>query len=156
MSSSRRKPRRADAAPSPPAPTGCKILLIEDDDWGARLMARLLEAAGCRVARAADGQTGLHMAVEHHPDLILVDLGLPDVDGQTVIARLRQLEPLKDIPLVAVTAWPTETARPMALAYGCSGYISKPINTRKFAQQVTTHLQGPNVKQQTGPCPTAP
>jgi two-component system cell cycle response regulator DivK len=155
MSSPQRKPHQADAASSP-APTGRKILLIEDDDWGARLMTRLLEAASCRVARAADGQTGLHMAVEHQPDLILVDLGLPDVDGQTIIARLRQLESLKDIPLIAVTAWPTETARPMALAYGCDGYIAKPINTRKFSQQVTAYLKGPNVQQRTGPRPPAP
>jgi two-component system cell cycle response regulator DivK len=155
MSGPQREPNQADAAP-PLALTGRKILLIEDDDWGARLMTRLLEAVGCRVARAADGRTGLHMAVEHQPDLILIDLGLPDVDGQTVIARLRQLEPLKDTPLVAVTAWPIETARHMALAYGCSGYISKPINTRKFSQQVTAYLRGPNVQQRTGPSPTTP
>jgi CheY-like chemotaxis protein len=139
MSGSQRESCPTNAT-SPPAPTGRRILLIEDDDKSARLMTRLLEVAGHRVARAADGRAGLCMAVEHQPDLILVDLGLPDVDGQTVIARIRQSESLKDVPLVAVTAWPKETARPMALAYGCNGYIAKPINTRKFVQQVADHL----------------
>jgi CheY-like chemotaxis protein len=71
---------------------------------------------------------------------LLVDLGLPDIDGQTLVALVKRTPELKHIPVVAVTAWPEETARDMALAYGCDGFISKPINTRTFPEQIAQFL----------------
>ena len=70
----------------------------------------------------------------------MIDLGLPDIDGQTLATFIKRVPELKDVPLVAVTAWPEDTAREMALAYGCDGYISKPINARAFPDQIAAYL----------------
>ena len=101
------------------------ILLIEDNADNARLVMRILKPHGYRLLHAFDGESGLQMAIEERPDLILVDLGLPD------LAR---------VPLVAVTAWPPDTAEQMIKAYGCDGYISKPISPRTFPSQIAAYL----------------
>jgi two-component system cell cycle response regulator DivK len=118
------------------------VLLIEDNPNNARLMRRVLERDNYRVLHAEDGESGLMMALSMDPDIILLDLGLPDVDGQTIAAFLKQTPDIPQIPLVIVTAWPAETAREMVTAYGCQGFIAKPIDTREFAQQVGAYLAG--------------
>ena len=115
------------------------ILIIEDNLNNARIMSRALDQV-YTVYHAMDGATGLEMASAVHPDLILLDLGLPDVDGQTVAARLKQDAAIRDIPVVVVTAWPSETAGQMVAAYGCQGYIAKPIDTRHFQLQIAEYL----------------
>jgi CheY-like chemotaxis protein len=100
----------------------------------------VLEARSYQVIHAEDGESGLKAAIEESPDLILVDLGLPDIDGQTLVAFLKRTPELKDVPVVAVTAWPEDTAREMARAYGCDGFISKPINTRTFPDQIAQFI----------------
>jgi CheY-like chemotaxis protein len=120
------------------------ILMIEDNPNNARLMRRVLERQHFTVHHAEDGSSGFAMAQELLPDLILLDLGLPDVDGQTVAAHLKQSETLANIPIVVVSAWPAETASEMVDAYGCEGYIAKPIDTREFASQVSTYLTPPS------------
>ncbi len=117
-----------------------KILLIEDNPQNALLMRRILEARGHQIIHADEGEAGLKMAVEERPDLILVDLGLPDIDGQTLVTFIRRVPELQNVPIVAVTAWPEDTAREMATAYGCNGFISKPINTRAFPDQIAAYL----------------
>jgi two-component system cell cycle response regulator DivK len=92
------------------------------------------------LLHAVDGESGLQMAMEEHPDLILLDLGLPDVEGQTLAALLKGLPDLAQVPLIAVTAWPPDTAEQMAKAYGCDGYISKPISPREFPLQIANYL----------------
>lgn len=116
------------------------ILIIEDNPNNSRLMKRVLERDRYRVLIAEDGETGLTTALEAQPDLILLDLGLPDVDGQTVAGMLKQPNALPDTPVVAVTAWPAETAREMVSAYGCEGYLAKPIDTHEFARTVAAFL----------------
>lgn len=116
------------------------ILLIEDYADNARLVFRSLKPHGYRLLHAPDGESGLQMAVEEKPDLILLDLGLPDVEGQTLAAMLKSLPELAQVPLVAVTAWPADTAEQMARAYGCDGYISKPISPRQFPSQIAAYL----------------
>jgi CheY-like chemotaxis protein len=76
------------------------------------------------------------------PDLVLIDLGLPDIDGQTVIALIRQQPSLQHVALIAFTAWPEDTAHNMAKAYGCDGVITKPIDTRAFVNQIQAYLDG--------------
>ena len=117
-----------------------KIVAIEDNKHSARMVHKLLSRAGYTVILADDGETGLAAVFENRPDLILIDLGLPDIDGQTVIALIRQREEMKSIPIIAFTAWPEETARSMAKAYGCDGVITKPIKTREFVQQIAGFL----------------
>lgn len=116
------------------------VLMIEDNPNNARLMRRVLERQHFTVHHAEDGSSGVAMAKDLNPDLILLDLGLPDVDGQTVAAHFKQSETLAHVPIVVVSAWPAETATEMVDAYGCEGYISKPIDTREFAKQVSTYL----------------
>lgn len=115
-----------------------RIVIIEDNAENARLAERILRRAGHEVFTAEDGEVGLNMVLENTPDLLLVDLGLPDIDGQTVVAMLRQNERFYSMPIIAVTAWPERAALDMARAYGCDGVISKPIDTRTFAEQVAS------------------
>lgn len=117
------------------------ILIIEDNPKNARLMRRVLEKLDFVIIHAETGESGFEMAVEKKPDLILLDLGLPDVDGQVVAGMLKQPGALPDTPVVVVTAWPQETAMQMVDAYHCDGYISKPISTRAFAEEVASYLE---------------
>lgn len=117
-----------------------QIIIIEDNPQNARMAEKLLRKAGHDVKIGEDGETGLKVVFENNPDLVLIDLGLPDIDGQTVIAVLRQ-RTAKHVPLIAFTAWPPESALDMARAYGCDGVITKPINTRSFASQVQTFIE---------------
>ena len=116
------------------------IVIIEDNAQNARMAAKLLQNAGHEIIVAEDGEMGLEAVQASHPDLILVDLGLPDMDGQTVVALLRQQATLQHVPVIAFTAWPQSTAFEMARAYGCDGVITKPIDTRAFADQIAGFL----------------
>jgi two-component system cell cycle response regulator DivK len=117
-----------------------KILLIEDNKQNALLIKRVLEAKQHEVIHVAEGEAGLRMAIDDTPDIILVDLGLPDIDGQTLVTLMKRMPELNGIPVIAVTAWPEDTARKMVTAYGCDGFISKPINTRLFPDQIAEFL----------------
>lgn len=118
------------------------IVIIEDNEQNARMAAKLLRRADYEVVIAEDGETGLTTVFEERPDLVLIDLGLPDIDGQTVIALIRQQPELRHMPIIAFTAWPEATAHDMARAYGCDGVITKPIDTRQFADQVAGFIAG--------------
>lgn len=116
------------------------ILILEDDPQQSRLMKRLLEHGGFEVLVAGDGESGLRTAMAALPDLILLDMGLPDLDGQTVAGLIKGSSMLSKTPLIAVTAWPQDVAAEMAKAYGCDGYFSKPISARQFADQISDFL----------------
>ncbi|MCU0514158.1 MAG: response regulator [Anaerolineae bacterium] len=118
-----------------------RIIVIEDDTHSARIADKLLRNAGHQVILAADGEGGMEAALSSQPDIILVDLGLPDIDGQTVVGLLRQMPDTEHTPIIAFTAWPEDTAHNMAEAYGCDGVIVKPIDTRRFAEQVSAFLK---------------
>lgn len=117
-----------------------RIIIIEDNELNARMADKLLSRAGHEVIIAQDGELGLNVALSDQPDLILIDLGLPDIDGQTIIGMLRMEDTLIGVPIVAFTAWPQETAFEMAQAYGCDGIITKPINTRTFADEIKSYM----------------
>jgi two-component system, cell cycle response regulator DivK len=119
-----------------------KILIVEDIPDNAELARRVLAAGGYQVMHAADAETGLKMALSQKPDLILLDLGLPDYDGQTLAGWLRERPETARTPIVALTAWPEETARQMAESYGCNGYIPKPITkVNDFLAKIATFLK---------------
>jgi DNA-binding response OmpR family regulator len=101
----------------------------------------VLAPHGFEVRHAADGETGIEMALEYQPDLILVDLGLPDLDGQTVGTLLRQMPTLQGVPIVAITAWPAEKARETAERYGLDGCLMKPIDVKSFPGQIAHFLE---------------
>lgn len=119
------------------------IVIIEDNLQSGRLVAKLLSNAGHRAILTETGEDGLTTIFETSPDLVLIDLGLPDIDGQTVIALLQQQPALARTRLIAFTAWPESTAHAMARAYGCHGVITKPIDTRRFVAQVEAFLTPP-------------
>ena len=116
------------------------ILLIEDNANNATLVKRILKRPSLKIEHAWTGKDGLQMAIETLPDLILLDLGLPDLDGQTVASLIRRIPGLEKTPMLAVTAWPEETAREMIRAYGCDDYISKPIDRPLFLEMVARYL----------------
>lgn len=119
-----------------------KILLIEDIPDNVELVRKALSPRGYEIVHAPDAETGLKLALTHIPDLILLDLGLPDYDGQTLAGWLRAESVLDATPIIAFTAWPQETAKQMVDSYGCNGYISKPIiKINDFADQVASFLK---------------
>ena len=117
-------------------------LLIEDIPDNASLVQRVLISQGYHVAWAETAEAGLSAAEQTPPDLILLDLGLPDIDGQTLVGYLRDIPAIASIPIIAVTAWPEETARMMVSAYGCNGYISKPIDVQAFIKMINSYFSG--------------
>ena len=119
-----------------------KILIIEDAPDSVEVVRRALASNGFQVFAAPDAETGLRMARAQLPDLILLDLGLPDYDGQTLIGWLRDEPALTQTPIIAFTAWPHETARQMVESYGCNGYIPKPIERiNDFVETIKTFLK---------------
>lgn len=117
------------------------ILIIEDILDNAELIQRVVEAKGHTTELAADGESALRLAAEHKPDLIVLDLGLPDIDGPTVLTQLRRIPDRAEIPVVAVTAWPEETARKVVAAYGCAGFLAKPIRIDDLVALLALHLK---------------
>ena len=117
------------------------ILHIEDNLANQVLVGRVLEAQGYAVSHAPDGESGIRAAVAGSHDLILIDMGLPDIDGQTVATQLKQFPKLDSIPMVAITAWPAGKALETAKRYGLNGCILKPIDVKKFPQQIAGYLK---------------
>jgi len=119
------------------------ILLIEDNDQNRYLATFLLEHHGYGVISAENGQLGIELARENRPDLILLDIQLPILDGYAVAAILRGLESMRGIPIIAVTSYAMVGDREQALAAGCNGYIEKPIDPDTFVKQVEGFLPPP-------------
>lgn len=118
-----------------------KILIVEDVPDNVELARKILTSRGYEVIHAGNAELGYQLAIEHHPDLILLDLGLPDYDGLTLAGQLRENQAFEHLPIIAFTAWPPETARHMAESYGCNGFIGKPImRVNDFITQIETYL----------------
>jgi two-component system cell cycle response regulator DivK len=121
---------------------GKRILYIEDTFDNRILIKRVLEASGYIVDEAPDGLTGIQIALRNHPDLVLMDINLPDIDGYEVTARLRQMEGFEKIPIVALTANVLDGDRERSLDSGCDGYIPKPVNVDELPDQIAAFLNG--------------
>ncbi len=117
------------------------ILIIEDNEQNLYLTTFILEKHGHRVTAARDGAQGIHLAEELRPDLILLDIQLPVMDGYAVAAELRCNPALEQIPIVAVTSYAMAGDRERVLAAGCNGYIEKPINPDTLLDEVLAHLK---------------
>ena len=117
-----------------------KILYIEDVQDNATLAKKILTKRGHEFLWAQNAEDGLTMALENQPDLILLDLGLPDVDGQTLSVWLRAEAALKDTPIVVLTAWPEEVARQTVTAYGLNGFLCKPFKLNALMNIVNETL----------------
>ena len=119
-----------------------RVLYIEDDVDSRRLVARVLATHGYDVVLAADGLEGVTLARESRPQLVLMDINLPNLDGRVVTTRLRSLVDLEDIPIVALTANTSSGNRELALAAGCTGFLTKPIDVDLLPTQVASFLNG--------------
>ena len=115
---------------------GEKILIIEDNAMNMELATDLLEVAGYIVCQAADAEDGIEKARTEAPDLILMDVGLSGMDGLTAIGVLRADSATRGIPIVILTAHAMKGDQEKAVAAGCTGYITKPIDTRAFTKTV--------------------
>ncbi|MEO1647089.1 MAG: response regulator [Chloroflexota bacterium] len=104
-----------------------RILCVEDNPQNMRLVRKLLKHAGFIVLEAEDGMTGLKMAEDERPDLILMDINLPDIDGVEVTKRIKAQDDLAHIPIIALTANTMYGDEQKYLAAGCDGYIPKPV-----------------------------
>ena len=121
-----------------------RILYIEDNPDSRLLVRRVLQAEGYTVLEANDGQSGMTVAAETQPDLILMDINLPEIDGYEVTARLKQLPGISHVPIVAVTANVMKGDREKTLAAGCDGYIQKPIDIDLLPEQIERFLKRTN------------
>jgi two-component system, cell cycle response regulator DivK len=120
-----------------------KVLVIEDNEQNLYLVKFILEKHGYEVCEARDGREGIEMAATVKPDLILLDIQLPVMDGYTVARTLRTQPGLDQVPIIAVTSYAMTGDREKTMEAGCTGYIEKPINPDTFMQQVEQNLPPP-------------
>ena len=131
-----------------------KVLIVEDEEKNLYLARFLLEKAGFEVLEARDGEEGVQKAIQETPDLVLMDMQLPKLDGYEATKRIRNQESeeaekskiqdpkskMKRMPVVAMTAYAMKGDREKTLAIGCDGYIEKPIDTGSFVDEVRRYL----------------
>ena len=112
------------------------VLIVEDNELNMKLFHDLLDAHGYRILQTKDGMEALDIAREHHPDLILMDIQLPEVSGLEVTKWLKEDATLRSIPVVAVTAFAMKGDEERIREGGCEAYLSKPISVGKFIETV--------------------
>lgn len=112
------------------------ILIVEDNELNMKLFQDLLDANGYQTVQTRNGMDALDLAREHQPDLILMDIQLPEVSGLDVTRMLKEDEALRDIPVVAVTAFAMKGDEERIREGGCEGYISKPISVSHFLDTI--------------------
>jgi two-component system cell cycle response regulator len=120
--------------------SGARILVVEDTPHNLELMTYLLEAHGHAVVPTTTGAEALAQAHRARPDLVILDVQLPDADGYEILAALRADPALHDIPTIAVTAYAMVGDRDHALAAGFDGYLTKPIDPTTFSRSIDQHL----------------
>jgi CheY-like chemotaxis protein len=117
-----------------------RILVVDDNPTNLKLVSDVLEFDGYSVIKAADAEDAQVMIERTPPDLILMDIALPGMDGLTLTRKLKAAEATRNIRIVALTAFAMKGDDQKAIAAGCDGYITKPIDTRKLSEQVTAWL----------------
>lgn len=116
------------------------ILIVEDNELNMKLFNDLLEANGYSTLQTKDGREALSIAQEHKPDLILMDIQLPEISGLEVTKLIKADDDLKDIPVIAVTAFAMKGDEEKIREGGCEGYIAKPISVANFMQTIQKFL----------------
>jgi CheY-like chemotaxis protein len=116
------------------------ILVIEDNEMNMKLMRAVLRAGKYRMLEAMDAETGLRLAQEHHPDLILMDIQLPGMDGLSATRIIKTNAELKDIPIYALTGFAMESDKEKATDIGLAGYIVKPFSVKVLLETLDNHF----------------
>ena len=120
-----------------------KILYVEDNPDNVYMLTRRLKKKGFELIIAGDGQEGIDKAVEEKPDLILMDLSLPTMDGWTATAEIKKIEGLKDIPIIALSAHAMPEHRDRAIKAGCSDYDTKPVDIKRLLSKMAQYIELP-------------
>lgn len=118
------------------------VLIVEDNTLNMRLFSDLLEASGYVTLQCVDGEKAVALALEHKPDLIIMDIQLPEVSGLDITRWLKDDERTQEIPVLAVTAFAMRTDEMLVREAGCEGYLSKPIQVRSFLSTVDSLVDG--------------
>ena len=122
-------------------PKSYLVLIVEDNEKNLKLARDILRFKGFRTIEAGTGAAALALAVEGQPDLVLLDIQLPDMDGEQALGELRANHETADIPVVALTAFAMREDRDRLMAAGFDGYISKPIDVRQFSTTVRHYCE---------------
>ena len=120
---------------------GKVILIVEDDEKNLKLFRDILQFHGYSILEAVDGSQAIDLAKEHKPDLILMDMQLPVMDGFDATRRIKSDESLEKIPIIALTALAMSGDMKRMMAAGCDGYISKPINLTEFLLTIEKYIK---------------
>jgi len=121
-----------------------KVLVVEDNERNMYLISFILEKMGHRVLQADSGEKGIELASREQPDLVLMDIQLPGIDGLEAAKRIRQSG---DVPIIAITSFAMTGDRERLLAAGCNGYIEKPINPETIMGEIAAYLEKAEDKQ---------
>jgi CheY-like chemotaxis protein len=121
--------------------TPARVLIVDDNELNLEIAAHVLRRDGFEVATAHDGRAALARLAERLPDLVLMDIQLPGLDGLTLTRQLRDDPTTRHLVIVAFTAFAMKGDRERMIAAGCDGYIAKPIDVARFADQVRAHLR---------------
>ena len=122
--------------------TAQRILVVEDNERNLKLIRDVLQFAGYEIVEASSGEQGVALAQDCEPDLVLMDLQLPQMDGMEALRLLRESARTRDVPVVAVTAFAMREDRERAFGAGFDGYLQKPISIRALPEQVRGFLAG--------------
>ncbi len=117
-----------------------KVLIVEDNELNMKLFHDLLEAHDIDTVQTREGALAYDMALEHNPDLIIMDIQLPEISGLDITKQLKENDTLKNIPVIAVTAFAMKGDEQKIREGGCEDYISKPISVSSFIEVVRKHL----------------
>ena len=120
-----------------------KILYVEDNPDNVYMLSRRLKKKGFELIIAGDGQEGIDKAIEESPDLILMDLSLPTMDGWTATAEIKKIEEVKDIPIIALSAHAMPEHRDRAIKAGCSDYDTKPVDIKRLLSKIGQYIELP-------------
>ena len=121
-----------------------KILYVEDNPDNVYMLTRRLKKKGFELIIAGDGQEGIDKAIEESPDLILMDLSLPTMDGWTAPAEIKKIEEVKDIPIIALSAHAMPEHRDRAIKAGCSDYDTKPVDIKRLLSKMGQYIELPD------------
>ncbi len=126
------------------------ILVIEDNEMNMKLMRAVLKAGNYRMMEASDAETGLRLVREHHPDLILMDIQLPYMDGLSATKIIKADPHLKDIPIFALTGFAMESDKEKAMDIGLEGYIVKPFSVKILLDTLASHFNKHSLEKRPG------
>jgi two-component system cell cycle response regulator DivK len=136
--------------PEIPPKIPSKILVIEDNEWSRDMLARRLSRRGYQVISAADGKRGIAMAHNQSPDLIVMDMSLPEIDGWEATRRLKADPSTRAIPILALTAHAMASDRQRAMDAGCDEYYTKPVDFESLVRAVEAFLEAGKIRELTG------